>query len=232
MVDKYGAREFIASKVGEEHLIPLIGVWDKFDDIDFDKLPKQFVLKCTHDSGGLIICKDKSKLDIEAARKQINATLKKDYYLVAREWPYKNVPRKIIAEEIIEDKTVGYLKDYKFFCFDGEVKCLYVTSNRGLPGGLKMDYFTPEWEHLPIEHYKYPHNLEDMPKMPENYDKMIEIAKKLSEGMPHVRVDLYNIDGHIYVGELTLFIDAGFGTMKPYEYNKIFGDWIKLPERG
>ena len=231
MVCKYEAKKYIANIVGEKYVIPTLGVWDKFEDIDFDTLPDQFILKCTHDSGGLIICKDKSKLDMEWARNKINKTLKNDYYITAREWPYKNVKWRIIAESIIEDKKTGYLKDYKFFCFDGCVKCLYVTSNRGLEGGLKMDYFDPDWNHLPIKHYKYPNNENDVPQMPPNYKEMINIAEKLSKGIPHLRVDLYNIDGQIYVGELTFFIDAGYGEMKPDEYNRIFGEWIKLPEK-
>jgi len=230
MVCKYEAKKHIANIVGDEYIIPTLGVWDSFDEIDFDKLPDSFVLKCTHDSGGLVICKDKSKLDMEEARKKITKSLKTNYYTVAREWPYKNVKKRIIAEEIIEDVETGYLKDYKFFCFDGEVKCLYVTSNRGLPGGLRMDYFDTDWNHLPINHYKYPHNDIDRPKKPENFDKMLEIAKELSKGIPHVRVDLYNISGKIYVGELTLFIDGGFREMTPDKYNEIFGDWIKLPK--
>ena len=147
MVDKYSVREYIKEKIGEDYLIPLLGVWDSFDEIDFDKLPDQFVLKCTHDSGGLVICKDKSKLDIEKARTKINKCLKRNFYKYNREWVYKDVKPRIIAEKFMVDESGTELKDYKFFCFDGEPKAMFIATDR--PHDTRFDFFDMEFNHLP-----------------------------------------------------------------------------------
>lgn len=226
MVDKYEVRKYIAEKIGEEYLIPFLGVWDRFDDIDFDKLPDQFVLKCTHDSGGVVICKDKSKLDIEETRKKINRCLKRDFYKLACEWPYKNVKPRIIAEKFMVDELGAELKDYKFFGFNGKVKIMYVASDR--ENELKFDFFDADFNPLNLRH-GYPNSKEDI-KKPDNFSKMVSIAERLSENIPQLRVDLYSIGSKIYFGELTFFHHAGMVPFDPEEWDKTFGDWIELPE--
>lgn len=224
MVDKFEVRKIIKEKVGEEYLIPLIGVYNKFEDINFEELPDQFVIKTTHDCGGIIICKDKSKLDINAAKKKINKHLKTNYYYMHREWPYKNIFPRIIIEEYIVDESAVELKDYKFFCFHGEPKMLFVATNRGID--TRFNFYDLNFKKIDLEqHYKNSNKIIEKPK---NFDKMIEIARKLSEGFPHIRVDLYNINGKILFGELTLYHFSGFEKFNPEEYDRILGKEIKI----
>ena len=226
MVDKFEAKKWVADRIGEQYIIPTLGVWNNFDDIDFDILPNQFVLKCTHDSGGLVIVRDKKTFDKANARKKINKCLKRNWYYSAREWPYKNVKRRIIAEEYIEDSSTGELADYKFFCFDGEVKALFVGTERGT-GDVKFDYYDADFNHLDIIQY---HHMSSHPlPKPQNFDLMKELASKLSEGIPHVRVDLYESNGVVYFGELTFFHHGGVTPFYPKEWDDIFGSWINLP---
>lgn len=227
MVDKYAVREYIAEKLGEEYLIPLLGVWDDPDDIDFDVLPDKFVLKCNHNSGkGMCICKDKSKLDIEKVRKELKEGLKQDYYLTGREWPYKNVERKIIAEKYMTDKKQDDLVDYKFMCFNGKVVCTFVFSGRFSEKGVHMTAFDREWNVMPFRR-SYPYLKDGFPK-PYNYEKMLEIAEKLSDKIPFVRVDLYEINEKIYFGELTFFPVSGFGEFRPEEWDEKIGEHMNL----
>lgn len=227
MVDKYAVKEYVADRIGEQYIIPTLGVWNRFEDINFDKLPDQFVLKCTHDSGGLAICRDKTKFDIESARHKINMSLKRNYYYAGREWPYKNVPRKIIAEQFMEDKDSTCLNDYKFMCFNGKVRCAFVCSERS--EHLKVTFYDNDWKRMPFERH-YPASEADIPK-PKNYDKMVELAEILSKDIPFVRVDFYEINGHIYFGELTFYPGAGFEEFTPDNWDRILGDWITLPKR-
>lgn len=226
LVDKYEAKEYVAQIIGNEYIIPTLGVWDSFDDIDFDKLPNQFVLKCTHDSEGLVIVKDKNKLDKKAAKEKIEAALKQNFYYIGREWPYKNVKPRIIAEQYMEDHVDGELRDYKFFCFDGEPKVMFIASDRA-SDHVKFDYYDLQFNHLDIKQ-KYPHSQKTLRK-PVAFEKMIEFSKILSKGYPHVRVDFYEVDGHLYFGELTFYHFSGFMPFEPDRWDKIFGDWLKLP---
>lgn len=229
MVDKVAAKDYVAGIIGEEYIIPTLAVYNSVDEIDFDALPDQFVLKCTHDSGGLVVCRDKSKHDLKAAREKLRKGLKRTYIIQNREYPYKNVPRRIIAEQYMEDNS-GELNDYKFFCFDGEPKALFVASDRGRKDTeTKFDFFDMEWNHLPFTN-GHPNSDKEIP-CPPNFDHMKEIAGKLSVGMPHVRVDLYNINGTIYFGELTFFHWGGTVPFNPKEWDYKFGSWIKLPNR-
>ena len=229
MVCKNDVKEYVKDIIGADYIIPTLGIWNDVDDIDFDTLPKEFVLKCTHDSGGLLICKDKSKLDIHTAKKKLRKCLRTNYYLTSKEWPYKNVKRRIIAEKYMVDESGYELKDYKFFCFDGEVKALFIATDRGVEGEeTKFDFFDAEFNHLPFTN-GHP-NAVDPPKKPENFDEMKEIASKLSIGIPQVRVDLYNINGKIYFGEMTFSHWGGFVPFEPEEWDYIFGSWIKLPK--
>lgn len=230
MVDKYLVRKYIADKLGEEYLIPLLGVWDNPDDIDFDKLPNQFVLKCNHNSGlGMCICKNKFKLNIEKVKKELKKGLKQDYYLRSREWPYKNVPRKIIAEKLMTEEDGSDLKDYKFMCFMGTVKCSFVCSERFSGKGLHVTFFDKEWNVMPFERH-YPYVKEGIRK-PKKYEKMIELSEKLAKGIPFVRVDFYEINGKIYFGELTFYPGSGYEEFTPDSWDKKFGDWLTLPEK-
>lgn len=228
LVDKYEVREYIKKEIGEEYLIPLIGVYDNFDDINFDDLPNQFVLKCTHDSGGVVICKDKNKLNKESVRKKINKSLEYNYYYLWREWPYKNVKPRIICEQYMTDNLDEELKDYKFMCFNGEVKCLFVCLNRNSSSGLNVDFYNLDWDLMPFErHYK---NSGQKIKKPNNFDKMIELARKLSRDIPFVRVDFYEVEGKVYFGELTFYPGSGLEEFTPHKYDEILGNWLQLPK--
>lgn len=224
MVDKYEVRKYISEKIGEEYLIPLLGVWDSFDEIDFDSLPEQFVLKCTHDSGGLVICKDKSKLDLAAAKKKINKCLKRNFYKYNREWVYKNVKPRIIAEKYMVDESGTELKDYKFFCFDGEPRAMFIATDR--PHDTRFDFFDMQFNHLPFLN-GHPMATKEI-KKPAGFDKMAELSRILSAGMRHVRTDFYDINGKIYFGEITFFHHSGFTSFEPEEWDYKFGEWIKI----
>lgn len=228
LVDKYQVKEYISELIGKEYTVPTLGIWDNFDDIDFDSLPDQFVLKCTHDSGGLVICKDKSRLDISSARQKINDSLSRNYYYIFREWPYKNVIPRIIAEPYLEDHLTGELRDYKFFTFNGEPKILFVASDRMKEGEeTKFDFFDMNYGHLKIQN-GHP-NSAILPERPQNFQLMKNLAAELSQGIPHVRVDFYEVNGKVYCGELTFSHFGGFVGFIPEKWDKIFGDWITLP---
>ena len=228
MVDKYEVKKYVANLIGEEYIIPTLGVWDRFEDIDFDALPNQFVLKCTHDSGGLVICKDKSQLDIKYAKSKINKCLKRNFYWLGREWPYKNVKPRIIAEKLIQDSTCETMEltDYKFYCFNGEPKFMYISKD--VAKDPKTDFFDMEYNRLDMR-MRDP-NSDVPPSKPICFEKMIEISKILSKNIPHLRVDFYFSNKNIYVGELTFFHCGGFVSIKPDSWNKIIGGWLKLPD--
>lgn len=228
MVDKYAVKKYVADLIGEEYIIPTLGVWDSFDEIDFGALPDRFVLKCTHDSGGLVICDDKDKLDIESARAKIERSLKRNYYYHGREWPYKNVKPRIIAEQYMEDEKTNELRDYKFFAFDGEVKALFIATDRQKVGEeTKFDFFDENFNHLDFTN-GHP-NADVLPQKPEKFEEMKILASKLSKGIPHVRVDFYEVNGRIYFGELTFSHWSGMVPFEPEEWDYTFGSWIKLP---
>ena len=226
-VDKYEAKILAGRIIGEEHIIPTLGIWYHFDEINFDSLPNQFVLKCTHDSGGLIICKNKSQLNKTAARRKIESCLRHNFFSGQREWPYKNVKPRIIAEPYIEDSKTGELRDYKFFAFHGEVKALFIATERGRKEETKFDFFDAEFHHLPFIN-GHP-NAEILPEKPIRFEEMKIMAAKLAKGIPHVRVDLYEADGKVYFGEMTFFHWSGMKPFEPEEWDNRFGEWIKLP---
>ncbi|MBR3942803.1 MAG: glycosyl transferase [Clostridia bacterium] len=230
MVDKYEAKKYVADIVGEEYIIPTLGVWDRFEDIDFDTLPDRFVLKCTHDSGGLAICKDKKTFDINKAKKKINKCLKKNFFWSLREWPYKNVKPRIIAEQFMEDAETAELRDYKFFTFGGECKLLFVASERQKENAeTKFDFFDMDYNHLDVRN-GHP-NADVLPAKPKCFDEMRILAEKLSQGVPHLRVDCYEVNGKVYFGELTFSHWSGMVPFEPEEWDKTLGDWITLPEK-
>lgn len=230
LVDKYEVKNYVANIIGSQYIIPTIGVYSNFKNIDFDMLPQQFVLKCTHDSGGLVICKDKSKLNLNECKKKIGTSLKRNYFLYGREWPYKNVKRRIIAEKYMEDKSSKDLNDYKFFCFNGVPLFLFIATERFNGKGPFTDFFDMDFNHLNFE--RGGHKMAPItPQKPRNFDKMKEIAARLSEGLPHVRVDLYDINGMIYFGELTLYPGNGTEPFDPLEWDYEFGKHINLPQK-
>jgi hypothetical protein len=228
MVDKYEAKKIVASIIGEQYIIPTLGVWNSEEEIDFDKLPKQFVLKCTHDSGGLVICRDKSKLDIASAKEKLRRCLKSNYYWSNREWPYKNVKPRIIAEQYMEDEATHELRDYKIFTFNGVAKALFIATDRYGEEETKFDFFDAEFKHLPFTN-GHP-NADVMPAKPDTFEEMKALASKLSENIPQLRVDFYEVNGKAYFGELTFAHWSGLMPFNPPEWDKTFGDWIKLPE--
>ena len=231
LVDKYAVRRFVAERIGGEYLIPLVGgPWDSFDEIDFDALPEKFVLKCTHDSGGLVICRDKRALDREKARRRIAQSLQQNFYYHNREWPYKDVRPRIIAEAYMEDASTSELRDYKFFCFGGEPKMLFVASDRQTAGEeTKFDFFDMDYNHLDLRN-GHP-NAAVPPEKPAQFGLMRELAQKLSQGIPHVRVDLYEVNGRVYFGEMTFYHWSGMVPFDPPEWDERLGSWIRLPEK-
>ena len=229
MVDKYAVKEYVAKKIGEEYIIPTLGVWDKPEDIDWDSLPNQFVLKTTHGGGGggVVICKDKTTFDKASAIAKLKESMASDIYSGLREWPYKNVPKRIIAEKFMapeKSPAPKDLLDFKFFCFNGEPKFLYVSDTPS----HSLTFLNTDWTITDFGRDDY-HPLNKIPEKPENLEEMLTIASKLSAGIPHVRVDLYNIDKHIFFGELTLFTGSGFIPFNPKEFDGKLGDLLTLP---
>ena len=223
LVDKFKSKQYVAEKFGKRYIIPTLGIFDRFEDINFSSLPSKYVIKCTHDSGGVVICTDKSKFNYSTARKKINNCLKSNFYLIAREYPYKNVVPRILVERYICDSS-GNLKDYKFFCFNGVVKMILIVSDRG--HGTYMDFFDRNFCHLPFErgHKNSPASIQKPPR----FEEMVKLAEKFSAGIKHVRVDLYNVDGEIYFGEYTFFPAGGFTPFKPELWDLTVGSWLKV----
>lgn len=229
LVDKYEVRKYIAEKIGEEYLIPLVGgPWNSPNEIDFAALPDQFVLKCTHDSGGVIICKDKSKLDIPAAKAKLSKHLKRNYYWTNREWPYKNVPPRIIAEKYMEDET-GELRDFKVFCFNGKPDSVMVCTGRST-GETKFYFFDENWQ---LKRYNV-RGLNASPDFtlprPEKVDKIFSTAAVLSKDLKFARIDLYSVNDKIYFGEITFFPDSGFDPNLLHGTDEYFGSILSLEE--
>ena len=228
MVDKCDAKKYVADIIGEEYIIPTLGVWKSFDEINFDELPEQFVLKCTHDCGGVVICKDKSKLDKAAAKKKLEKSLKRNFFWYGREWPYKNVEPRIIAETYMEEAAEAGLTDYKVMCFDGEPKIIQIHKGR-FSGQHYQSYYDLEWNLLDITQ-GHPAATEKIP-YPDAMDKMLELSRVLSKGLPHLRVDWYCVNEQIYFGELTFFDGSGFDRFDQEEWELKLGSYITLPPK-
>jgi len=226
MVDKAEAKKYVAGIIGEEHIIPTIRIYNSFEEIFFEELPDQFVLKTTHDSGGVIICCDKQTFDIVAAKRKINKHLKINSFYRTREWPYKNVQPRIIAEKYMVDESGYELKDYKFFCFDGKVHYIQVDFDRHI--NHKRNIYNTSWD-LQDFTIQYPNDINHKIPKPESLDNMISFANKLSEGFSHLRVDFYTINGDIYFGELTFYHGSGTESFVPEEWDYKFGSLLKLP---
>ncbi len=228
MVDKIEAKKIAAGIIGEEYIIPTLGVWGSFDEIDFSKLPEKFVLKNSNGAGGtgVVICRNKSELDINAARQSIATGFDENIYKTFREWVYKDIPKRILAEELLDTEDGSAPVDYKFYCFDGEPKVMAVASGR-FQGKTCFDYYDMNLNHLPF--CQGGPNSDRIIEKPRNFDLMVELAKKLSQGHPHVRIDLYDFKGKVYFGEFTFCDSSGFAKFSPEEWNLKFGEWFKLP---
>lgn len=231
MVDKIEVKKWVAERIGEDYIIPTLGVWENAEDIDFNSLPNQFVLKTTHGGGGggVIVCHDKSNLNIEATKLKLKSSLKTDIYIHYREWPYKNVRRKILAENFIFDinNPETPLNDYKFYCFNGKMTFMLISNERG-NHTTKFDYFDRYFNHLPFT--QGGENYNGVINKPTNFELMISLSEELSKGIPHVRVDLYEVNGKVYFGELTFFDASGFAAFNPEEWDYKFGSLITLPK--
>lgn len=228
MVDKYEVKQYVANLIGEEYIIPTYGVWNCFEDIDFDELPNQFVLKCTHDSNSTIICKDKNSFDFEKCKILVKRGLKRKFYRSGREWPYKNVKPRIIAEKFVSKQDGSIPEDYKFLNFDGEPRIIQVDLDRFTHHKRKL--FSPDWTSLDFD-FNYPTDHGRTVERPVALDEMLSLAKILSEGMPFLRTDFYHIDGKVYFGELTFFPESGYGKFTPEEWDEKLGSWITLPKK-
>lgn len=228
MVDKYAMKQYVADKIGAEYIIPAIGVWEHFDEIDFRRLPERFVLKCTHDSGGVVVCRDRKSFDRFSAKEKLEGALASNFYWPGREWPYKGVKPRILAEPLIEDSSGGDLMDYKLYCFNGVPKIVLICSQRFGDTGLKEDFFDDRWNHMNCKKVHHDNAAVLLP-LPEKRDLMFELAGVLSESIPFIRVDFYEVEGRVYVGELTFFPSSGFEDFEPDSWNYRLGSWITLP---
>lgn len=231
LVDKYQVKKYVAEKIGKQHVVPLIGVWNRFDEIDFEKLPEQFVLKTTHDSGSVIVVKEKKNLDLVVTKEKLERSLQHDFYLGGREWPYKDVPRKIIAEQYIPSLGNVDSVEYKVTCMNGEVK--FVTFCKG-PAHTDLnlrtnDHFDKSFNRLPF--YVYYKNSNEKYEKPKTWDEMIKLSEILSKDIPYLRVDFYNVDDTIYFGEFTFYTWAGFMKFVPDKWDEILGSWLVLPPK-
>ena len=228
MVDKYRVKKLVSERIGKERVIRTLGLWENFNDIDFSILPNQFVLKTTHGGGGLnvMVVKDKFTLNFGEVKKKFDKSMKADVWQVYREWPYKDVQKKIIAEEYIEDEH-GELRDYKFFCMNGEPQFLFLATNRMGKGDTTFDFLDLDYTRIPALN-GHP-NIATQPIAPPNFQEMVDIARKLSKDEVFVRVDLYNVRGKIYFGEYTFYHNSGLVPFEPYEWDMKFGEKIHLP---
>ena len=228
--DKYEVKLIVEKIIGQEYVIPTYGVWNSFDEIDFNSLPQEFVLKCTHDSGSVIICKDKSNFNYESAREKLDKCLKFNSYLGGREWVYKDIKPRIIAEKYIKPSEGDDLKDFKFFCFDGVPKIMFIASNRFTKGvETTFDYFDMDFNHLSIinGHPNSPVTIEK----PVTFDRMKELAGRLSQNFPHIRIDFYEVNDQIYFGEYTFYHFGGAMNFEPSIWDERIGSWLNLPAK-
>lgn len=228
MVDKFEVKQYVANIIGDQYIIPTIGVWDNVDDIDFDSLPEQYVIKCTHDSGSIYICKDKNTFNVKQVKKKLANGLKKNMFICGREWPYKNVKARIIAEKYIEDEQVHELRDYKFFCFGGKVKMFKIDFDRFTEH--RANYFDINLNLLPFGEADFPPKPEKSLDFPSQINKMFKLAEILSKDIPFLRVDFYQANNHVYFGELTFFPATGMGKWTDDKWDIELGSWINLPK--
>lgn len=224
--DKYNVRSYVSKIIGEQYLIPLLGVYDSVEEIDWDSLPNKFVLKCTHGSGSNIICTDKEILDIEVTKMKLGKWMKKSWYWFGREWCYKDIKPRIICEKYLVDESGTELKDYKIFCFNGEPKLIQVDFSRFVEH--KRNLYSVDWKYVDGT-IKYPNQPSFNIKKPQKLDDMLRCAKILSGNIPHVRIDFYSINDQIYFGEMTFYHGSGYEEFEPESLGILMGSWIDLP---
>lgn len=224
MADKYEAKGIVAERIGSQYVVRNLGCWQSFDDIDFDALPDRFVLKCTHDSSGAIVCRDKSTFDKNTARKRINLSLSMNYFYACREWPYKNIQPRIIADELLDDHSGKELNDYKFWCFNGVPKYMYCTVKSN---DVYENFYDMDFKPVDINHGFRRRKPEF--ERPEDFNLMKELASKLSKGLPFVRVDFFYVAGRVYFGEYTFFDWAGLQPFRSRQQDMELGELIELP---
>lgn len=227
LADKYEAKEIIKNIIGKEYIIPTLGVWDKYEDIDFKKLPEKFVLKCTHDSGGLVICRNRKEINYSEIEKKIKESLKKNYYWSGREWPYKNIKPRILAEKLMGENEKKGLRDYKFFCFSGIPKMLYVSEGLENHATANISFYDLHGNEMPFYRKDYKPFGKKL-TLPDNFPEMVEVAEKLARFVdnPFVRIDLYSVDNQIYFSEITFSPCGGNIPFEPEEWDKRLGEWI------
>lgn len=226
-VDKYEVKKYVASVIGEEYIIPTLGLYGRFSDIDFNKLPDQFVIKCTHDSGSTIVVRDKNRMNKMAVKKKIDRALKKNYYYSSREWPYKNVKPRIIVEKYMEDEGNKLMRDYKFFCFDGKPEIMYISEGLENHATAGISFYDMNMKLIDCKRSDY-RQLDYIPEKPKNFGKMKEFSAILSKGIPHLRVDWYEINGKLYFSELTFSTCGGIVPFENDGWDKKLGDMIDL----
>jgi len=229
MVDKILAKEYVASIVGESAIIPTIASWNYTDQIKPDDLPGKFVLKCSHDGQSAVICKDKDSFDWDSAKSKLDSHMRFNAYWYGREWPYKNLKPVIFAEEYIESEQ-GELQDYKIHCFNGKARIILVCSNRFSNTGLCEDFYDCDWNLLDLKRPNHP-NAKEYIERPAELNQMIRLAEELSKGIPFLRVDLYDVHGHVYFGECTFYPAAGFEPFADEQWDRVLGEWIELPNK-
>lgn len=227
LVDKYRVKQYITKLIGEEYVIPTLGVWKNVDDIDFKSLPEKFVLKCNNDSGGIVICKNKKDFDEAKAKSFLKERLKNNGYWYGREWPYKNVKPCIIAEKYMEDSISKDIKDYKFFCFNGSMEFFDIDIDRFIEH--RANYYDRNGNFLPFGKTYCPPDYTKKIEMPKNLDKMIELAETISHNTVLSRIDFYEIDGQVYFGEITFYPGSGFSPFTDEKWDYKLGDMIDLP---
>ena len=225
IVDKYEVKQYVAEKIGPGYTVPVIaGPWDSADEIDFDALPERFVLKCTHDSGGVVICRDKAAFDREAAKAKLARALGRNFYWSNREWPYKDVKPRVFAERYLEDESGG-LRDYKVMCFNGVPRLIQVHNGRF--HHHTQDFYDTDWNLLPITQ-ELPSS-ETLTPRPACLEEMLRLSQVLAADFVQIRVDWYLLGQRLYFGELTFFDGAGYSDFEPEAYNRIIGEWLQLP---
>lgn len=229
LVDKHDVKEYVSKKIGKEYINPTLGIWNSVDEIEIEKMPNSFVLKATHDSGGLVIVKSKNNLNWKEAKEILAQSLKRDFYYQKREWPYKNVVRRIIAEPYLEDNKTKELRDYKLFCFNGKVEFFKIDFDRYK--NHRANYYDINKNILPFGELKYLPDLNKKIEIPNTINVMIELAEKLAKGIPFVRVDFYDVNGKIIFGEMTFYPTGGFGKYTPSEYDDLIGEKLLLPKK-
>ena len=225
IVDKAEAKRIIAETFGSEYVVPTLGVYERFDDIPFSRLPDRFVIKCTHDSQSTVICRDRAAFDLAAARRRITRCLRRNYYYRGREWPYRDVRPRIMVEALLDDGHPGGLVDYKFSCFNGQCRMIFTCTDRESEGGIRVTFFDRDWNRMPFRKRFEPST--DV-RRPAGFVKMRDMAEQLAAGLPFLRVDFYEADGQVYFGEMTFYPANGLEPFIPEEWDGILGSWIDL----